>query len=63
MEKNSADNVSVVFVAFKNFENKLKDPNFVYQPKTKCQEIKKDHFDFSMIKFKQKKIILKIDVS
>ena len=29
MEKNSVDNVSVVFIAFKNFENKLKDPNFV----------------------------------
>ena len=49
MEKNSVDNVSVVFVAFKNFENKLKDPNFVYNPRTKCQEIKKDHFDLSMI--------------
>ena len=49
MEKNSYDNVSVIFVAFKNFENKMKDPNFVYKPRTKCQEIKKDKIDFSLI--------------
>ena len=49
MEKNSVDNVSVVFVAFKNFENKLKDPNFVYHQRKKCEEIKKDHFDFSIL--------------
>ena len=49
MEKNSVDNVSVVFVAFKNFENKMKDPNFVYHPRKKCEEIIKDHFDFSII--------------
>ena len=49
MEKNSGDNVSVVFVDFKNFENKMKDPNFVYQKRTKCQEIKKDKMDFSFI--------------
>ena len=48
MEKNSVDNVSVIFIAFKNFENKMKDPNFVYQQKTKCQEIKKDYIDFSL---------------
>ena len=48
MEKNSVDNVSVIFIAFKNFENKMKDPNFVYQPKTKCQVIKKDKVDFSL---------------
>ena len=49
MEKDSVDNVSVVFVAFKNFEKKMKDPNFVYQPKGKCQEIKKDKYDLSVI--------------
>ena len=49
MEKNSVDNVSVIFIAFKSFENKMKDPNFVYKPKTKCQEIKKDRIDFSFI--------------
>ncbi len=49
MEKNSVDNVSVIFIAFKNFENKMKDPNFVYKPRTKCQEIKKERIDFSLI--------------
>ena len=48
MEKNTVDNVSVIFIAFKNFENKMKNPNFVYQPRTKCQEIKKDKIDFSL---------------
>ena len=48
MEKDSVDNVSVVFIAFKNFENKMKDPNFVYQKKSKCEEIKKDKLDFSL---------------
>ena len=28
MEKQSVDNVSVIFIAFKNFENKMKDINF-----------------------------------
>ena len=42
MQKNSVDNVSVIFIAFKSFENKMKDPNFVYKPRTKCQEIKKE---------------------
>ena len=31
MEKDSVDNVSVIFIAFKNFENKMKEPNFVYE--------------------------------
>ena len=48
MAKNSVDNVSVIFIAFKNFENKMKDPNFVYQPQQKCQEIKKEKLDFSL---------------
>ena len=47
MEKDSVDNVSVIFIAFKNFENKMKDSNFVYKPRTNCQEIKKDRIDFS----------------
>jgi len=46
MEKNSVDNVTVIFIAFKNFERKMKDPLFVYKPKTRCQVIKKDKFDF-----------------
>ena len=49
MEKDSVDNVSFIFVAFKNFENKMKDPNFEYTFKNKCQEIKKDKIDFSLI--------------
>jgi serine/threonine protein phosphatase PrpC len=49
MEENSVDNVSVIFVAFKNFENKMKDPNFVYTSKSKCQEMVKDKIDFSTI--------------
>jgi len=49
MEKNSNDNVSVIFIAFKNFENKMKDPNFVYKPRTQCQGIKKDKIDFSIM--------------
>ena len=48
MEKNSTDNVSVAFIAFKNFENKLKDPNFVYTLNSKCEVIKKDKFDLSL---------------
>jgi serine/threonine protein phosphatase PrpC len=38
MEKNSVDNVSVIFIAFKNFENKMKDIDFEYNQKTKCQD-------------------------
>ena len=46
MQKNSFDNVTVIFIAFKNFERKMKDPNFVYQYSTKCVEIQ-DAYDFS----------------
>ena len=38
MKKESVDNVSVVFIAFKNFENKMKDINFEYKKKSQCQE-------------------------
>ena len=37
MEKNSIDNVTVTFIAFKNFENKMKDPNFEFKNATKCK--------------------------
>ena len=30
MAKDSTDNVSVIFIAFKNFEEKMKDINFEY---------------------------------
>ena len=46
MEKNSVDNVSVIFIALKNFENKMKDPYFVYKPRTKCIELR-DNCDYS----------------
>ena len=49
MEKNSVDNVTVIFVAFKNFENKMKDPNFEYKHNTKCIEVP-DQLDFSRLK-------------
>ena len=48
MEKQSVDNVSVIFIAFKNFENKMKDPNFVYQPQTKCQDWN-ENYDLSQM--------------
>ena len=43
MEKNSVDNVSVIFIAFKNFENKMKDVDFEYNQKTKCQDWNENH--------------------
>ncbi len=46
MEKNSVDNVSVIFIALKNFEKKMKEPYFVYKSKTKCMVIK-DNCDYS----------------
>ena len=49
MEKNSVDNVTVIFVAFKNFENKMKDPNFEYKHNIKCIEVP-DQLDFSRLK-------------
>ena len=48
MQKKSVDNVSVIFIAFKNFERKMKDPDFEYNSKTKCIETP-DDFDFSMM--------------
>ena len=53
MEKDSVDNVSVVFVAFKNFERLMKEPNYVHTLNNKCKEIKKDKIDFSFMKFKE----------
>ena len=37
MQKQSVDNLSVIFIAFKNFENKMKDPNFEYTAKAKAR--------------------------
>jgi len=47
MQKNSVDNVSVIFIAFKNFEDKMKDPNFEYTSKTKTKLII-EQYDFSL---------------
>lgn len=46
MQKKSLDNVSVIFIAFKNFENKMKDINFQSQLQTKCQDMP-DNYDLS----------------
>jgi hypothetical protein len=48
MEKKSADNVSIIFIAFKNFENKMKDPDFEFNYTGKCQPISKDKIDFTL---------------
>lgn len=48
MQKKSIDNVSVIFIAFKNFENKMKDPNFEYTSFAKTQQIK-DKYDLSLV--------------
>ena len=47
MQKESGDNVSVIFIAFKNFENKLKDPNFEYTYNAKCLESEEKEIDLS----------------
>ena len=46
MQKQTVDNVSVIFIAFKNFENKMKDPNFEYTAKAKTRFVK-EQYDFS----------------
>ncbi len=46
MEKNSIDNVTVTFIAFKNFENKMKDPNFEFKNVTKCK-LSQENYDLS----------------
>ena len=38
MHNNTSDNISVIFIAFKNFENKMKDINFEYKQQTICQD-------------------------
>ena len=47
MQYKTADNVSVIFIAFKNFEDKMKDPDFEYKEFAKCTTIK-DKVDFSV---------------
>ena len=48
MEKNSVDNVSIVFVAFKNFEEKMKDPNFEYVPRATCMQATSQEIDYNL---------------
>ena len=51
MQYKTADNVSVIFIAFKNFEDKMKDPDFEYKAFSQCTNIK-DQVDFSVKKNK-----------
>ena len=46
MQKQSIDNVSVIFIAFKNFENKIKDPNFEYVENSNTR-LAKEQYDLS----------------
>ena len=39
MAKLSTDNVSAIFIAFKNFENKMKDEEFQYREEPQCKLI------------------------
>ena len=39
MAKLSTDNVSAIFIAFKNFENKMKDDEFQYKEEPQCKFI------------------------
>ena len=39
MSKLSTDNVSAIFIAFKNFENKIKDEEFQYREEPQCKFI------------------------
>ena len=39
MSKLSTDNVSSIFIAFKNFENKMKDKEFQYREEPQCKFI------------------------
>lgn len=48
MQHKTVDNVSVIFIAFKNFENKMKDPDFEYKPSVKVELIK-DRYDLSLM--------------
>ena len=46
MQKQTIDNVSVIFIAFKNFENKMKDPDYEYVPNAKTKNVLEQN-DFS----------------
>lgn len=46
MQKQTIDNVSIIFIAFKNFENKMKDPNFEYIMNAKTKNVL-EQYDFN----------------
>ncbi len=46
MQRQSIDNLSLIFIAFKNFENKMKDSNFEYTSNVKTLHLK-EQYDFS----------------
>ena len=46
MQRQSIDNVSVIFIAFQNFEDKMKDPNFEYISTAKTKGVV-EQVDFS----------------
>lgn len=46
MKKLSSDNVTVIFIAFHNFENSMKDENFVYNKNVRCKFIE-DEIDLN----------------
>ena len=39
MVKLSTDNVSAIFIVFKNFENKMKEEDFLYEEDPQCKFI------------------------
>ena len=46
--ENSTNKANAIFIAFKNFESKMKDPDFEYHHQTKCQELN-ENYDLSEI--------------
>ena len=47
MQKKSIDNFSIIFIGFKNFENKMKDPDFEYTLNLKTKQAM-EQYDFSL---------------
>lgn len=47
MQNKTVDNVSVIFIMFKNFENKMRDPNFEYTTFAEVTNLKED-YDLSL---------------
>ena len=47
MEEKFSDNYTVIFIAFKNFEDKMKDRDFEYKDFAKCLTIN-DKYDLGL---------------